>query len=128
MYYPRLPDSRIAEVKAHAEAVEKDRLDQNKNVVTVDDLPSTDGTVVGPTKRIQMAEDDAVSAAQSEYSLGGRFGHAIEPVINALSPWRWQISLAISAVTLSSGEWPINRNVCHTRASGNRFRKGDCPS
>ena len=50
----------------------------------------------------------------------------MDPVSRALTPLRWQISRAMSAVTRSSADFPMNFNVCWIFCSGTTFRKGDC--
>jgi ferrous iron transport protein B len=85
-YYPRLPQARE---------------DQVISMVPTKLSGLTDGTPEAAAKLAEetaaqnsKAKEDAVAAAQSEYSFAGRFGHAIEPVIRPLGfDWKMGVGL-----------------------------------
>ena len=79
-YYPRLPTARSDAVNAAAVAEFK----PDDSALKGDELAA----------KQKEAGDDAVAAAQSEYSLAGRFGHAIEPVIRPLG-YDWKIGVGL---------------------------------
>jgi ferrous iron transport protein B len=109
-YYPRLPAAK--EQAVHAAAMERSIEDQfhasTKNIVDsppdrrpaeTDEqriaelenfLPAHDAVVA----RQNMDADNAVGAAQSEYSFAGRLGHAIEPILKPLGfDWKMDVGL-----------------------------------
>jgi len=91
-YYPRLPETRIqtvaqeARMRAeHSTTVERQTGDIHTTLPWVRPLNAAE---------IDNAVANAVGAAQSEYSLSGRLGHAIEPVLRPLGfDWKMDIGL-----------------------------------
>ncbi len=69
-YYPRLPEHRVQQIRATA----------------------MDGKA--SEKEAIASADNAVSAAQSEYSIAGRMGHAMEPVIKPLG-YDWKMGVGL---------------------------------
>ena len=72
-YYPHIPAVRAAQIQQKAVA-----------------QASLPGSKIKPDD----AADNALAAAQSEYSYAGRFGHAVEPLLRPLGfNWRMDIGL-----------------------------------
>jgi ferrous iron transport protein B len=115
-YYPRLPQSRADSVKAQVLPEMRARvwyshLDNQvgQAVFLFTHSPATPGeladykvwcenlpkhmTAAEIAKADEMA-DHAVAAAQAEYSLSGRLGHAIEPVLRPLG-FDWKIDIGL---------------------------------
>ena len=63
-YYPRLPQSRTDSIQAAAQTVQPQHVEQ------------------------------ALAAAQREYSIAGRFGHAMEPAIRPLG-YDWKMGVGL---------------------------------
>src|SRR4051794_834513 len=87
-YYPRLPESRVADVEAaaHQHFAATVAEEQNSRVV--------DASLYDHKRAEAELTDKAVAAARSEYSLAGRFGHTIEPVIRPLGfDWKMGVGL-----------------------------------
>jgi ferrous iron transport protein B len=73
MYWPRLPEARVKEIATQARAT----------------APAD-----AKAEDIQQGADDAVAAAQIEYSAAGRFGHAIAPALEPIGcDWKTGIGL-----------------------------------
>jgi ferrous iron transport protein B len=85
-YYPRLPDAkrRAAADGAMATAMEDYR---QRLISGGDGEPAPDEAKV---------VDDAVASAQSEYSIAGRIGHAMEPAIRPLG-YDWKMGVGLVA-------------------------------
>ena len=102
-YYPRLPSARSVEIKNSALPTAR---------ATVSYAPQSNGFEIslgrsasgevsmhvdlegGDEAKAQEIADKAVAAAQAEYSLSGRLGHAIEPVLRPLGfDWKMDIGL-----------------------------------
>lgn len=119
MYWPRLPDSKVAELQAAAESsaaftpgcfpdhqwtVSEARTNYQR---LIDDLPEADGSVLRTIEREErrlnaeaaIAELDAsiesqLSSAQLRHSIAGRFGHFIEPAIRPLG-FDWKMGVGM---------------------------------
>jgi len=99
-YYPRLPVDRADAIRAATSApFEKIFRAYAYGVPSKPSKePVYDNTPVdsvGP-KDLAVALDNAVAAAQSEYSIAGRFGHALEPVIKPLG-YNWKMGVGLVA-------------------------------
>jgi ferrous iron transport protein B len=103
-YYPRLPGHRAAEIKKGAVEGAKLRIaDERLNGPTTLNLRALGytreqvaaGMLSADNKaNAEVDGDHAVGAAQAEYSLSGRLGHAIEPVLRPLGfDWKMDIGL-----------------------------------
>jgi ferrous iron transport protein B len=123
-YYPRLPQIRANAIRLDAESQvpgveqyltsiglfdteEKIRDDRRKNLA---DPAKRDLELAGKinhgndflcwsapdAKDVTDAGDNAVAAAQSEYSIAGRFGHGLEPVIRPLG-YNWKMGVGLVA-------------------------------
>jgi ferrous iron transport protein B len=108
-YYPRMPESRQQAIRAAARSDAAWSLARSAPVdvyVTSSKpmLPSDSEAVrrramialLSPDQiaAASKAADNAVAAAQSEYSFAGRFGHEIEPVIRPLGfDWKMGVGL-----------------------------------
>jgi ferrous iron transport protein B len=89
-YYPRLPDSRIADIKADRRAA-INRMDAT--------LPAPDYTPTAwdheaAERYERQVIEPAISSAQLRHSLAGRFGHLIEPVIRPLG-YDWKMGVGL---------------------------------
>jgi ferrous iron transport protein B len=116
-YYPRLPDSESGSIRAKALVDAKEQVKQDvlahlgvipqelletrpkdpvaekawwNHVLDVVSNPRVEDS--GP--KINQIADNAVAAAQSEYSLAGRLGHAMEPIINPLG-FNWKMGVGL---------------------------------
>lgn len=84
-YFPRLPDAKVLEVA--------NRVNATPLVIPADATPEQDEEI----RNGRAAEiDEAVAGAQLEYSVSGRIGHAIEPVIAPLG-YDWKIGVGLIA-------------------------------
>jgi ferrous iron transport protein B len=100
-YYPRLPESRVKQVHDTAFTNAKHEIAERvfhgthfawAFTGTVDDLERT-LTPAGLADAEQTAQN-AVASAQSEHSISGHLGHAIEPVLRPLGfDWKMDIGL-----------------------------------
>ena len=80
-YYPRLPETRKAAITLQVESAPFQAWD-----------PALYDSATPPTK--DEVIEKAIAGAQSEYSIAGRFGHAIEPVIKPLGfDWKMGVGL-----------------------------------
>ena len=104
-YYPRLPESKTKTIEQTVRSDAKNTLVFPEQKVHVSLLPRVD-PFVGPvfttgsglhTPTADELEDmvkKAVSAAQSEYSLAGRLGHGMEPILKPLGfDWKMGVGL-----------------------------------
>jgi ferrous iron transport protein B len=80
-YYPRLPESK-------AEAVRQDA------VRLVSASPTAGGAATTIDEQVGAAQDKAVAGEQLRYSIAGRFGHAIEPIIKPLG-YDWKMGVGL---------------------------------
>ncbi len=110
-YYPRLPESKsasvaaAARVKSLADQIAAERLLPGSHIARLNGesdqewiaqlTPWLGGSGAVEEKQ-RRAADDAVAAAQSEYSFAGRFGHALEPVIRPLG-YDWKMGVGLVA-------------------------------
>lgn len=84
-YFPRLPDAKIAEVTG--------RINAAPLVIPADATIEQENEI----RDSRAAElDSAVAGAQLEYSISGRIGHTIEPVIAPLG-YDWKIGVGLIA-------------------------------
>jgi ferrous iron transport protein B len=89
MYYPRLPEDRVTQVTAQAEADFATRLRNDANA-GIPDLKQYQEQVGTPE---QFAEK-AAAGEQLRHSIAGRIGHVIEPVIKPLGfDWKMGVGL-----------------------------------
>lgn len=109
-YYPRLPETRVAEVQAMGQAA---FLQQYRNE------PHNNGHMLS-TEGLEEAKvsagEKAVASEQLRHSVAGRFGHLLEPVIKPLGyDWKMGVGLVASfaarevfvsamAITYSAGD------------------------
>ena len=97
-YYPRLPAVRRDATRAAAlRAAEIEAFwDHHKVGPDDEEIHLMLGRGGLPEVRAEADEkaDDAVAAAQSEYSFAGRFGHLIEPVIRPLG-YDWKMGVGL---------------------------------
>lgn len=84
-YFPRLPDEKILDVANRENAVPL--------VIPADATPEQEAEIRDARA---SAIDSAVAGAQLEYSISGRIGHAIEPVIAPLG-YDWKIGVGLIA-------------------------------
>jgi ferrous iron transport protein B len=123
-YYPRLPEGRVASVEQAADArywAESGVTTALSNMATIvpagpsvhhfgstparpePDLTAGESDAAGARaqamwqaqqKELKEAKEKAVAGAQSEYSLAGRLGHAMEPAIKPLGfDWKMGVGL-----------------------------------
>ena len=118
-YYPRLPESRVAQVRSSALPLARMQIVLSTPGWTGSSLIPTDFyrshpsvDVLSPPQKsfldslaarpldaederaAQRLADNALGAAQAEYSFSGRLGHAIEPVLRPLGfDWKMDIGL-----------------------------------
>jgi ferrous iron transport protein B len=107
-YYPRLPaDKAPAEAKAVQAHI--DELNAALSAAQVSAPSSNGGNAAAGVnatidtspidqviKGLEDDRDNYIAAAQSEYSLAGRFGHAMEPVIRPLG-YDWKMGVGLVA-------------------------------
>jgi ferrous iron transport protein B len=82
-YYPRLPAAQADKIRAEVLAIARDP-------------GSRDNAAPAEPQEASDMADNAVDAAQSEFSFAGRFGHAIEPVIRPLG-FDWKMGVGLVA-------------------------------
>lgn len=93
-YYPRLPVSRVEAVSTHAAATGVRW--GTAELSTGQPAPAEMQAQFDAMHQSELAERKAkaVAAAQSEYSLAGRLGHGLEPVIKPLGfDWKMGVGL-----------------------------------
>jgi ferrous iron transport protein B len=91
-YYPRLPETRISEI--HERVTSEFR----------EDVGPLSSSFYGPWRQElnerqaarQQLEDKAVAAEQLRYSVSGRLGHVIEPVLKPLG-YDWKMGVGLIA-------------------------------
>jgi ferrous iron transport protein B len=88
-YYPRLPESRTDEVQ---QAAMTHWQQANVPYGCIDGKSAKDLALMG--EQVKTAGEQAVAAAQSEYSISGRLGHLMEPAIRPLGfDWKMGVGL-----------------------------------
>ncbi|HZL34237.1 MAG TPA: ferrous iron transporter B [Tepidisphaeraceae bacterium] len=104
-YYPRLPAQRAAEISKPYDEQMAILMGSNSDAtvpVAVPPSASAPGrsvvvctiTMSDVTKKVTNKKEQAIAAAQSEYSISGRFGHFIEPAIRPLGfDWKMGVGL-----------------------------------
>ena len=106
-YYPRLPEARAAVVAAEAKAAAAVKVDaeirahsDDLNSLSQDDawirseLLTLAEFAAKQEASIEEAAEAAVASEQLRYSLAGRFGHVVEPVIRPLGfDWKMGVGL-----------------------------------
>ena len=92
-YYPRLPEER-------AEAIDRATRSRLKDSWVVPQRGPDEVVVATPPprhptdKELDEAADNAVAAAQSEYTISGRLGHFMEPAIRPLG-YDWKMGVGL---------------------------------
>src|SRR5205085_1511169 len=94
-YYPRLPNTKVVAIEnatRNDEAKAADELLQRR----VDAKKLETGADLVGVKPVELKDVIAqrVAAAQSEYSIAGRFGHALEPAIRPLG-YDWKMGVGL---------------------------------
>jgi ferrous iron transport protein B len=109
-YYPRLPASRAHEIRvatlpdaaARVFHEDSDVMDHAMPPENTAEQRHAFGEAAlsylrpGEAKEVDEIVDNAVAAAQSEYSLAGRFGHTLEPIIRPLG-YDWKMGVGLVA-------------------------------
>lgn len=99
-YYPRMPESKVTELRIRLTPPAEMQVRREPRAVTM--APPRDPTGRMPLpplepdqqKRVGEIVENGIGAAQAEYSLSGRLGHAIEPVLRPLGfDWKMDIGL-----------------------------------
>jgi ferrous iron transport protein B len=107
-YYPRLPDSTSQQIRATRLSDARDEIGYEKSWTGSSVLPLSkllnsfpglrgsfgNNLTADEQAAAQKQADNAVGSAQAEYSVSGRLGHAIEPVLRPLGfDWKMDIGL-----------------------------------
>jgi ferrous iron transport protein B len=115
-YYPRLPSAKRDAVWQHARVAANDPHNWQEHANGLRDVPFTE-------ERLKFA-DNAVAAAQSEYSFAGRFGHALAPVIRPLG-YDWKMGVGLVAAFAAREVFVSTESIVY--ATGDTEEGGTAP-
>jgi ferrous iron transport protein B len=82
------------------------------------------GAINNARKFVDNALDNAVAAAQSEYSFAGRFGHALQPVIRPLG-YDWKMGVGLVAAFAAREVFVSTESIVY--ATGDTEEGGTAP-
>jgi len=120
-YYPRMPAEK-------ADAVRADALPRAQWAILERSiwkhLPSLSDLTANEQQQASNIADNAVAAAQSEYSFAGRFGHAIEPAIRPLG-YDWKMGIGLIAAFAARETFVSTEGVVY--AAGDTDKNGTKP-
>jgi ferrous iron transport protein B len=100
MYYPRLPAAEVEQVRtendaiAYQTAVLSSLLEAKQRALLTATVPTDDWIRADIKSRTERILDDIIAGEQLRYSIAGRFGRVLEPLIKPLG-YDWKMGVGL---------------------------------